>query len=110
MASLLVEELVVDEVCAPLLTILVPGSIAVAALFSLDLDPLEHFYPSNKSDALIYAESKMVVINWLICVTFPGAVHQEIVILPFHIKWRGVDTVIACAGQDVINSGLLSLI
>ena len=59
MPSLLIELVMINDLCPPFLAILVPGLGAFAALFLfLDFDPLQHFHSSHESNALINANSK----------------------------------------------------
>ena len=70
MSSLLIKILMVNLVCPPLLSVLIPGSIAVTVLlFSLDLNPLEHFDPPHESDALVNRHRKMPIFDRCISVT-----------------------------------------
>jgi hypothetical protein len=68
MARLLVKVMVINELCAPLLIVLIPDLVAVTdLLLALHLNPLEHLNASHQSNRLLKMYSKLLVLYGLFC-------------------------------------------
>ena len=111
MPSLLIEVLVIDKKCPPFLSILIPSSVAIAALFfSLDLDPLEHLNSSVESHTLVDLDGEVIVSHRPVRVTFARAVKKFEVVLPVWLVCHSLGAIFFSSGQNIMDSRLFSLI
>jgi len=77
MASLLIEQFMVDKICDPFLPVLIPCPVAFRSLLlSLDFNPLQHFNSSNQPYRLLQRDVKPVIFHGLVSVGSSDAVNQ----------------------------------
>lgn len=106
MASLLIEELMINNVSLPFFTVFEPGR---ATGRSFVLNPLEHLNTSGEFQCIINVERESFVVNRSFGPSFTLAVDQRVIILGVDVPWHFIifNTRPASLVEHIVNASLL---